>query len=128
MEINGHILASVIALSPQEKLSEHPSNRRPVLNTLEKGKSAVPVSKPLTSREQYSVFVFRNWVLGKVCGTERGETAGDWRKELNEELQDLYSSPNSIRLIKENEMGGAYSTYGTEKKCMCLWWGNEGNI
>jgi hypothetical protein len=41
-------------------------------------------------REQYSVLVFRNWVLGKVFGTEREETAGDWRKELNEELQDSY--------------------------------------
>jgi hypothetical protein len=38
--------------------------------------------------------VFRDWVLGKVFGTERDETAGDCRKELNEDLQDLYSSPN----------------------------------
>jgi len=55
-------------------------------------------------------------MLRKVFGTERDERAGDWRKELNEELQDVYSSPNSIRLIKEKEMGGAYSTYGTEKR------------
>ena len=55
---------------------------------------------------------------GKCLGTEREETAGDWRKELNAELQDLYSSPNIIRLIKENEMGGAYSTYRTENKCI----------
>ena len=41
------------------------------------------------------------WV--KVFGTERDETTGDWRKELNEELQGLYSSRKSI---KENEMGG----------------------
>jgi len=33
-------------------------------------------------------------MLWKVFGTERDEPTGDWRKELNEELQDLYSSPN----------------------------------
>jgi hypothetical protein len=58
--------------------------------------------------------VFRNWLLGVVFGTERNEATGDWRKELNKELQDLYSSTNSIRLIKEDEMGGLCSTYGTE--------------
>jgi predicted neuraminidase len=69
-------------------------------------------------RERCSVLAFRNWVLGKVFGTERDESTEDWRKELNEELQDLYSSPNSMRLIKENEIGGACGTYGTERKCM----------
>ena len=59
--------------------------------------------------------MFRNWVLGKVFGTERDERAGDWRKELNEGPQDLYSPPNSIRLIQEIEIGGAYSTYGKKR-------------
>jgi hypothetical protein len=39
-------------------------------------------------REQYSVQVFRKWMLGKVFGPERDERAGDWKKELNEELRD----------------------------------------
>jgi hypothetical protein len=34
----------------------------------------------------------------------------------NEELHDLYSSPSIIRIIKENEMGGACSTNGGEEK------------
>jgi len=127
--MNGHILASVIALSPQGKLSEHPMNRRPELRAhWRTEKSAVPVSKPLTLREQYSAHVFRNMVLWKVFGTERDETTGDWRKEFNDELQDLYSSPNRIRLIKENEMGGVCSTYETVEMYLSLWWGSEVNI
>jgi hypothetical protein len=36
----------------------------------------------------------------------------------NEELTDMSSSPNIIRVIEKNEMGGACSTYGGEERCI----------
>jgi hypothetical protein len=48
--------------------------------------------------------VFENRVLRRIFGPERDEVTGDWRKLLNEELRDLYSSPSIIRLIKSRRM------------------------
>jgi hypothetical protein len=47
-------------------------------------------------------------------------TIGEWRKLHNDELNDLYCSPNIVRVIKieKNEMGGACSTYGGEERCI----------
>jgi hypothetical protein len=39
-------------------------------------------------------------VLRRIFGPKRDEVAGEWRKLLNEELNDLYSSPNIVRVIK----------------------------
>jgi hypothetical protein len=43
---------------------------------------------------------------------------GEWRKLHNKELRDLYSSPSIIRVIGEDEIGGACSTKG-EKRNAC---------
>jgi hypothetical protein len=43
--------------------------------------------------------VFENRVLRRIFGTKRDEVTGDWRKLHNEELHNLYSSPNVIRMI-----------------------------
>jgi hypothetical protein len=49
-------------------------------------------------------------------GLRRTRLRAEWRKLHKEELNDLYSSPNIVRGIKEkNEMGGAYSTYGERR-------------
>jgi hypothetical protein len=44
--------------------------------------------------------VFENRVLRRIFGPKRDEARGEWRKLYNEELHDLYSSPNIVRVIK----------------------------
>jgi len=48
--------------------------------------------------------VFENRVLRRVFGTKRDEVTGEWRKLHNEELIDLYCSPNILRVIKSRRM------------------------
>jgi hypothetical protein len=48
--------------------------------------------------------VFENRVLRRIFGPKRDEVTGDWRKLHNEELHNLYFSPNIIRMIKPRRM------------------------
>jgi hypothetical protein len=48
--------------------------------------------------------VFENRVLRRVFGPKRDEVTGEWRKLYNEELNDLYSLPNSVRVVKSRRM------------------------
>jgi hypothetical protein len=52
----------------------------------------------LTLREEHSVFV--NRVLRRIFRPEGDELVEGWRKLHNEELDNLHSSPNIIRMIK----------------------------
>jgi len=58
----------------------------------------------LTLREERSLRVFENRVLRRIFGSERDEVTGEWRKQHNEELNDLYCSPNILRVIKSRIM------------------------
>jgi len=44
--------------------------------------------------------VFENMVLRRIFGPRRDEVTGEWRRLHNEELNDLYSSPNIVQVIK----------------------------
>jgi hypothetical protein len=46
-------------------------------------------------------------VLRRIFGPKRDEVTGEWRKLHNEELHDLYSSSNLIRILKSRRMIGA---------------------
>jgi hypothetical protein len=48
--------------------------------------------------------VFENRVLRRIFGPKRDHVTGDWRKLHNEELHNLYSSPNTIGTIKSRRM------------------------
>jgi hypothetical protein len=58
----------------------------------------------LTLREERRLRLFENRVLRRIFGPERDEVTGDWRKLHKEELNDLYSSPNIVRVIKSRRM------------------------
>jgi len=58
----------------------------------------------LTLREERGLRVFENGVLGRIIGSERDAVAGEWRKLHNEELNDLFCSPNIVRVIKSRRM------------------------
>ena len=58
----------------------------------------------LTLREEHRLRVFENRVLRRVFGPYRDEVTGEWRKLHNEELNDLYSLPNIVRVVKSRRM------------------------
>jgi len=48
--------------------------------------------------------LFENTVLRKIFGAERDEVTGEWKTMHNEELYNLYCSPNIVRVIKTRRM------------------------
>jgi hypothetical protein len=57
----------------------------------------------LTFGEEHRLRVFENRVLRRIFGPKREED-GSWRKLHNDELHNLYSSPNIVRVIKSRRM------------------------
>jgi len=58
----------------------------------------------LTLREERKLRVFGNRVLRRIFGLRRDEVAGEWRRLHNEEINDLYTSPNIVQVIKSRRM------------------------
>jgi hypothetical protein len=54
-------------------------------------------------REEHSLRVFENRVLRRIFGPKREED-GSWRKLHNDELHNMYSSPNIVRVIKSRKL------------------------
>ena len=58
----------------------------------------------LTLRKECGLRVFENRVLRIIFGPKRNEVSGEWRKLHNEELNNLYSSPNIVRVKKSRRI------------------------
>ena len=71
----------------------------------------------LALREERKLRVFENTVLRRIFGPRRDEVTGEWRRLRNEELNDLYSSPNIVRVINSRRMrwGGRVARMGEER-------------
>jgi hypothetical protein len=54
--------------------------------------------------EEPRLRVFDYSLLRSVFGPKRDELTGEWRKLRNEELNDLYSLPNIVRVVKSRRM------------------------
>ena len=71
----------------------------------------------LTLREERKLRVFENRVLRKIFGPRRDVATREWRRLHNKELNDLYSSPNIVRVIKLRRMrwAGHVARMGEER-------------
>jgi hypothetical protein len=73
----------------------------------------------ITLREEHRLRVLENRVLRAIFGPKRDEVTGEWRRLHNEELNDLYSSPNIIRVFKSRRM-----RWAEHVACMGVRWGD----
>ena len=78
----------------------------------------------LTLREECRLRVFENRVLRRVFGPKRHEVTGEWTKLHNEELRDLYSVPNIVRVVKSRRMrwAGHVARMGRGEVCKVSSW------
>jgi len=74
-------------------------------------------TRSLTLREEKKLRVFENMVLRRIFEPRKDEVTGECRRVHNEELNDLYSSPKIVRVIKSRRMrwAGHVARMGEEK-------------
>jgi hypothetical protein len=71
--------------------------------------------------------VFENRVLRRIFGRKRDEVVGECRKMHNEEVHNLYSSPNIIRIMKSMRMrwAGHVARMGRKGRRISCWWKSQ---
>jgi hypothetical protein len=74
--------------------------------------------------------VFENRVLRRIFGPKRDVVIGGWRKLHNEELHNLYFSPNIIRMMKSMRMrwAGHVERIGRRGTNIGFWWESRKEI
>jgi hypothetical protein len=70
----------------------------------------------LALRKERRLRMFENKVLRRIFGPKRDEVTGEWRQLHNEEVHDLFSSPNIIRIIKSKRLRWAENVARMEEK------------
>jgi len=77
-------------------------------------------------REERRLRGFENRALRRIFGPRRGDIIGEWRKLHYEELNDLYSSPNTVRVIKSRKIKWAdhVARMGRGEACTGFRWGH----
>jgi len=74
----------------------------------------------LTLRKEGKLRVFENRMLRRIFGPKRDELPGEWKKLHTEELNDLYCSPNIVRVITSRRIRwpGLVARVGEEDRCI----------
>jgi hypothetical protein len=72
----------------------------------------------LTLREERRLRLSENRVVRRIVEPKRNELTGEWRKLPNEEINDLYYSPNIVQVTKSRTMrcAGRLAHMGGEKR------------
>jgi hypothetical protein len=78
----------------------------------------------LILREEHRLKVYEKRVQRRIFGPKKDEIVGRWRK-LHNELRDLYSTPNIIRMFKSRGIrwAGHVTDLGKKGNHMGFWWG-----
>jgi hypothetical protein len=81
----------------------------------------------LTVKEEHRLRVFEKRVLRRIFRPKRDEVTEDWRKLHNEELHNLYSSSNVIKMIKSRRMreAGHVARIGRRGMRTGYWWESQ---
>jgi hypothetical protein len=66
-------------------------------------------------REERRLRVFENGALRRIFGPKRDVVTGEWKKLHNEQLHDLYRSPNIVRVVKSRRMNERGMLLGWER-------------